>query len=437
MERIENSITLQEKSILNVPLQLYQKDFIFVVNGKEYYTTKTIADLLSRKISNLHINDPTIDHIKINTKEKGDFTYFLNLIYFNKVKIPDSQIPFISEIIQTLENDYIIIHSKDEGIEITKDNVIRLILKHEQFRNYYSNCLQKEINFASRHLYEILNDQKDELRKLSFTTLEQIINNSNIRIESEDQLITFLNHLCHNTRKKEFYELYQYIEFCNVSELKIDEFLSTFDLNCINTSIWRSLSQRLRNKIVKNEEFTFENNRYSDKIFPVKNGNEFDGIFSYLMKISNGNIKDVVNLYCSTFEKGYNPEFAFDFNDHKKRFASQNLPNSYITIDFKDHPVILTDYKLQTYDYRQNDSHLRSWKIQGSNDNINWEDIDIANKNCDKLNGYLRCRLFSIPKENVKKFKYIKLLQYEPNWGGNNWLTLSSIEFYGSLTNFD
>ena len=93
--RIENTITLQEKSILNVPLQLYQKDFIFVVNGKEFYTTKTIADLLSRKISNLHINDPTIDQIKINTKEKGDFTYFLNLIYFNKVKIPDSQIPFI------------------------------------------------------------------------------------------------------------------------------------------------------------------------------------------------------------------------------------------------------------------------------------------------------------------------------------------------------
>lgn len=135
-EEKEDSITLLEKSISNVPLQVYNKDFKFIVNGKDFLTTKIIADLISRKISNMHYNDPTVSEYHINTNEKGDFAYILNAINFRQNNIPDSQIPFISELIKILESDSIVIHSQDEGVEITTENVIHLLQKHEKFPNY-------------------------------------------------------------------------------------------------------------------------------------------------------------------------------------------------------------------------------------------------------------------------------------------------------------
>lgn len=61
-------IQLQTSSILNAPLYNYDKDFTFIVNGKEYNTYRIISDLLSSKISNIHKTDPTYSFICINTK---------------------------------------------------------------------------------------------------------------------------------------------------------------------------------------------------------------------------------------------------------------------------------------------------------------------------------------------------------------------------------
>lgn len=70
---MENSIQLQTASILQVPFSKYEKNFIFIVNNKEFRTSRLIADLLSPTISKIHINDPTMKEFYINTKSNGDF----------------------------------------------------------------------------------------------------------------------------------------------------------------------------------------------------------------------------------------------------------------------------------------------------------------------------------------------------------------------------
>ena len=52
-----NKIQLKPSSILNVHLQKYPKDFTFIVNGKEFQTSRIISDLLSPKICKNHFND--------------------------------------------------------------------------------------------------------------------------------------------------------------------------------------------------------------------------------------------------------------------------------------------------------------------------------------------------------------------------------------------
>lgn len=51
----KNQIQLKYSSIASVPIQTYKQDFTFVVNGEEFVTSRLISDLLSPKISNMHL----------------------------------------------------------------------------------------------------------------------------------------------------------------------------------------------------------------------------------------------------------------------------------------------------------------------------------------------------------------------------------------------
>lgn len=50
-----------------VPFDNYPRDFTFIVNKEEYHTNKLIADILSKKISQIHLTDPTVDQYEVFT----------------------------------------------------------------------------------------------------------------------------------------------------------------------------------------------------------------------------------------------------------------------------------------------------------------------------------------------------------------------------------
>ncbi|KAK8865185.1 hypothetical protein M9Y10_010721 [Tritrichomonas musculus] len=93
---------LQVISVLHLPFQYYQQDFVFIVNNKQYCTSRIAADLLSPKISRLHQIDPTIASYLINAEASGDFNAILSLITFKDIEIKDKDIPFFSEILNSL-----------------------------------------------------------------------------------------------------------------------------------------------------------------------------------------------------------------------------------------------------------------------------------------------------------------------------------------------
>ena len=91
-------LQLNTASIVNVPLQTYQEEFTFIINGKRFQATRLISDLLSPKISRMHAVDPTIETFCITTTQKGDFSYLLKLSNFQIQSIPDDILPFVSEV---------------------------------------------------------------------------------------------------------------------------------------------------------------------------------------------------------------------------------------------------------------------------------------------------------------------------------------------------
>lgn len=95
-----SKVQITPSAILNVPLQTYQKDFSFIVNGEEFKTSRVISDLISPRICKIHQQDPTIDTFTIKTQQQGDFSRILKLCEFQEIEYSSDELDFIVEVIE-------------------------------------------------------------------------------------------------------------------------------------------------------------------------------------------------------------------------------------------------------------------------------------------------------------------------------------------------
>lgn len=273
-----------------------------MVNGKTFKTSRLVSDLLSPVICSIHSSDPTIDTFTINTRHQGNFSLILNLSHFNQVNIPESEIPFISEVIEILNNESVKIKSQAENSEITVDNIFTLI-KHEQFKKFNFDRFSEDIDFISSHFYEICETHESEMRNLQLDTILLILNNSKLQLNSEDQHLKFVNDLYNIDTNYSI--LYETVYFLHVSSQMIKEFISFYDMNFLTASIWQKLSKRLEEEVDIKSDNEQENERYRNHFemqkgmnFPVDPNQNFNGIFNYLRK--NSNINDEIDISASS-----------------------------------------------------------------------------------------------------------------------------------------
>ena len=80
-------------NVKHIPFEKYEKDFIFIVNNKQYKTSRIFADLLSPIISQYHYIDETIDSITIkydnDNTEKGQFNSLTNDYFSDFLKLAE------------------------------------------------------------------------------------------------------------------------------------------------------------------------------------------------------------------------------------------------------------------------------------------------------------------------------------------------------------
>lgn len=258
------NLELSTSCILNVPIHSYQNDFTFLVNGKEFKTSRLISDLLSPHICHIHTSDPTFDTFTINTHESGDFSFILNLVRFDKIKIPEKEIPFIFEVIKILKNDSIIHIEENNTTNVTNENVFDRIKLSKFFDD---NFLSIEIDFISSHFYELCDSHEEELFEIHADTLFNILNNRKLKITSEDQLLHFINKLY--SKNVNYSILYETVLFENVSTEAIQEFTTVFDNDDMTKEIWNRLIERLL-KDTNKEDQTVITNRYKNNVKTIE-----------------------------------------------------------------------------------------------------------------------------------------------------------------------
>ncbi|KAK8892257.1 hypothetical protein M9Y10_029481 [Tritrichomonas musculus] len=409
-------LKLLTNTIKQVPLDNYPKDFAFIINGQQFKTSKIIADLISPTISKIHRNDPTVSEFLINTKEAGNFQNVLDLITFRSNEIKQEEMEFIFEIFSTLGID-------DSQIEIeipefTIDGVIELIKDQEHLSSFFSTNLTREIKYLSEHFYELTEEQKDQISQFSTDTIERVVCNDNLQLECEDQLLKFINKLY--IENKDFSYMYEYVSFSNVGFEAMDEFMQFFDFSNLTAGSWFALSKRLH--CSKNELKV--KNRYRRKI-PFSQSN-LNGIFDYLQR--NSKIDEEVKVKTLHENGGYLYK-VIKIDNTSNIHLPDNSDYPCICFEFSNHRIIPSHYTI-----RSNDPNLKSWIIEGSEDEINWMIID-EQKNCSFLN-YPNClRTFEIKKRenNEKKLKFIRIRNNNNAFGVD--IYINSIEFYGLLIN--
>lgn len=431
-----SKIQLKSTSILNIPLQTYEKDFTFIVNGKEFKTSRLIAELLSPKICQMHTTDITINQFTINTKSTGNFNHVLQLVNFNQQEIPKIELIYALEVLQNLGTECV---DFDLPVQLTKDNIFEQINMHEKENDLYHSIYKKEIEFISSNFIELCETNKNELKNLQISTLCDILDDESLVLKDEDQLLQFINELY--TQDHKYSILYETVHFSNVSKEEIGKFIELYDFNDMTNLTWSQICERLKEDIQKNpiDQNRYNKDKKSSKVsqnVTKVNGKQFtfatsnQGIINYLTQQSNGNIENEISVTSTSvngdisYAKPINVVLGND--DSFKYFSSEDMQNSSLTLNFKNYRIIPTGYTLNVQGIYQR-RIPRSWVIEGSTDYNNWEVIDSRNdfSNFDSL--------LTMNNDNSHQFQFIRMRLTGPNWSGSNHFYLRSIEIYGTL----
>lgn len=426
-----SSLKLFPNCILSVPFSSYEKDFEFIVNDIRYSTSKIIADILSPEICKLHQIDPTISTFQISTYSQGSFQFFLDLINFEEMQIPADQEKFICEIIAKLNNPYILIPNDTTKLsnEVALDNLL-----YFQNEPHYSEFLVREISFLAKHFHEIIDDksQREKIMKLSVDSLALILSKPGLKLNSEDQLLTFINELYDQDQK--YSPLYSFVNFPNVSQQSILRFLLNFDISNLDAEIWKALSNRLKLEVIIENEKSAVNNHTVELVnhFPCEP--KTGGVIQYFFNLTNCQTLAEINITSSSVLNDDNDRYGplNVVNSRQRRcFQSKNIEGSWLLFDFKTRKFIPSGYFIRASSSLF-DSYPMSWVLEGSNNKIDWVTLD-QHTQTTELDDTHQKGSFQISNQNRTAFKFIRICQTDINSSGDYCLAIDTIDFFGQL----
>ena len=131
----------------------------------------------------------------------------------------------------------------------------------------------------------------------------------------------------------------------------------------------------------------------------------------------------------SAFNSSYqNPPFLTD-RQNSDFFCTNNSANSWFSIDLKANKnLVLSAYSIQCRSFNAN--HPRTWKLQGSNDENAWIDINSQSSISLNSNQWFTQSIVNTP----PAYRYFRIFFNGTSSSGDNVFCLGEMELYGKLT---
>lgn len=154
-----------------------------------------------------------------------------------------------------------------------------------------------------------------------------------------------------------------------------------------------------------------------------------DGIFAQLNKQFNGNLQARGVLIITASSTLANQPEQIVEPEWKSHWCSDNMPEQWIKIDLKSARITITHYSLKTYNYVAGGNHLRSWVLEGSVNDSDWEEID-RRQSTNDLNDKAKIKSYKV--KAPASYRYFKLTQTGKSHCDSDIMALTAIEFFGT-----
>ena len=429
-------LTLTCKGMSSVNWECSDSEFEFVFEDRVCRVHSVLAEFLSAKVARVRKSDPLLSFYTF--KDSGLFNAFESLVSSLRlgepIRVEKSNFAAFLCLSQELENDELLrlllgmIKTKSLSIE----EAILLLRTGIDLGTAFSDRFGNLRDFVASRFYEI---EKEILDDLDLETAQLLLLSPSLKIEDEDSLYDFVR--SRSETDLSFASLFEFTYFEYLSVNRIENFASFVSENLlenITSGVWRQICHRL----ILRANHTRKNPRSCiGKKFVYDESKKLDGVIAYLTSEWGGNVHDkgIVNVTASSVHSDHSqPKNAVDLTTDSC-FWSESKPNSWICYDFKERRVIPTSYSVMSMGGGPGWNHAKSWVIEVSNDGTenSWTIIDRRDNNND-LNDSFATVNFKISRVPSDGFRFFRLRQTGKNHLGNEVLSISSLEIFGTLS---
>lgn len=158
-----------------------------------------------------------------------------------------------------------------------------------------------------------------------------------------------------------------------------------------------------------------------------------NGLFYYLGTTGTGSgwsnpfLSNLIVLSASSFFDSSNSDLSRLVNRlDDNGIATANQVNSWIKIDLRQRTLLPSYYSVRARQFNAN--LIRNWKMQASNDDTTWIDLDTR-----VSNNLAASQWFSVAISTTNYYRYFRILQTGLSSSSDNILTLGEVELYGIL----
>lgn len=416
--------SLSSSGLKNLAQLPENESFTFVTKSNKYKTSFFVASFISPKATKILLGDYSAHRLNLNLSDDDkEFNGIINLARGEEILINEKNVEFYLAAAEDLENSELanacITYQK--GIKITKSNVIARIIQ----KSKYLSEFKEEIDYIAANFYEFTSV---DLKALECSIIEDILNNQNLVIISENKLMKFILEM-----GERYYSLLKHVEFSNLSSRRMNQFIEAVSLEQINAIVWKSICKRLVmpltdvSEILPITNHTYQQNGMKSTLFNYTTFDPFGGIISFLAASLHNIIGRQILTITSSSSGDCLPVTKIIDYARKDWWYSQNYANSWVKLDFHNKTIRLNGYTIRSGG--QNCTHLREWVLEGSNDDYKWDILDERN-NRDLL-GDREIRHYPIHPR--KDYRYFRLRQTGVNHLNNHQLCLANIELFGYI----
>ena len=310
------------------------------------------------------------------------------------------------------------------NIELSIENVIKIIQTKYSF-GYQFSAESQEIKFISANFSEL----KEDLLKLALDTtfkpiLELIVRNNQLRLQEEDELLTFILNLCTSNDDYEYLFEFVWLEYCSVNKIK--ELLEYANKNIFTTQSSIALSKCFSRRLIKEKlpiEISDNNieSRYAHYYIEYNDDDPLNGMLR--KENEHGNV---------LLEASSRQEYVYDILKAQPNidYFTDNKPDSWIQASLKNKKLfIINKYMIrgkneQLLGY----CHLQTWKLEGQLPDGNWILLDTkSNQDISQL----KIKLYEVNYNGP--ISAVRLTQTGKNTNNSYYLEINQFEIFGKV----